>query len=48
MGIGHEDFSNMEVLDGDHGVEGLFDNRGRKAMRNLVHFLPFNECEGNP
>lgn len=28
IGIGNEDFTNMEILDGD---EGLHDSRGRKA-----------------
>lgn len=39
IGIGNEDFSNMTVLDGDNG---LVDNQGRKAVRDLVQFVPFN------
>ncbi|KRX08060.1 C2 domain [Pseudocohnilembus persalinus] len=45
VGIGNEDFGNMEVLDGD---QGLFDERGRKAQRDLVQFVPFNKFKGNP
>ena len=33
IGIGNEDFSNMETLDGDNG---LYDSHGRKAERDLV------------
>ena len=33
VGVGNEDFANMEILDGDNG---LFDSRGRKAERDLV------------
>lgn len=33
IGIGDADFTNMDILDGD---EGLYDNQGRKAERDLV------------
>jgi len=45
IGIGETDFSNMEVLDGD---DGLWDNNGNKAERDLVQFVPFNDFANNP
>jgi hypothetical protein len=35
----------MEILDGD---TGLFDEKGRKARRDLVQFVPYNKYSGNP
>ncbi len=40
VGIGKADFSNMNTLDGDNG---LFDSNGRKADRDIVQFVPFNQ-----
>jgi hypothetical protein len=45
VGIGNDDFDNMVVLDGD---DGLIDTDGRKAIRDLVQFVPFNEFKDNP
>eukprot|EP00828_Plagiopyla_frontata_P028001 TRINITY_DN3627_c0_g1_i9.p1 TRINITY_DN3627_c0_g1~~TRINITY_DN3627_c0_g1_i9.p1 ORF type:complete len:494 (-),score=38.94 TRINITY_DN3627_c0_g1_i9:542-2023(-) len=45
IGIGNADFSNMEILDGD---DGLWDSKGRKAQRDLVQFVPFNQFNGDP
>lgn len=45
VGIGNADFSNMNILDGDNG---LFDSKGRKAQRDIVQFVPFNQVSGNP
>lgn len=45
IGIGNADFGKMEYLDGD---DGLIDNAGRKAKRDLVQFVPFNKYKGNP
>lgn len=45
IGIGNADFGNMDILDGD---EGLWDDNGRKAQRDLVQFVPFNKYKGNP
>ena len=45
VGIGNADFGNMNVLDGDNG---LFDSKGRKAQRDIVQFVPFNQVAGNP
>lgn len=38
VGIGNADFTNMERLDGDNG---LYDEKGRKASRDIVQFVPF-------
>ena len=46
IGIGNGDFSKMNVLDAD--VVPLFDSTGRKADRDLVQFVPYNEFKGNP
>lgn len=39
VGVGSEDFAQMEELDCDKGV--LVDSQGRKASRDLVQFVPF-------
>ncbi|XP_038067403.1 copine-8-like isoform X2 [Patiria miniata] len=43
VGVGKEDFSNMEELDGD---EVRVSSRGRFAERDIVQFVPFREFEG--
>jgi hypothetical protein len=45
VGIGNADFSNMNILDGDNG---LYNNKGQKAERDIVQFVPFNEVQMNP
>lgn len=45
IGIGNANFDNMDILDGD---EGLWDASGRKAQRDLVQFVPFNQFAGDP
>ncbi len=44
VGIGSEDFTKMEILDGD---DGLFNSNGIKAPRDLVQFVPFRKFAGN-
>lgn len=44
VGVGNADFINMNILDGD---SGLFDSKGRKANRDIVQFVPFNQVSGN-
>lgn len=44
VGVGNADFTNMNILDGDNG---LFDSKGRKANRDIVQFVPFNQVSGN-
>lgn len=41
IGIGNADFSNMVILDADDNP--LVDTKGRKCVRDLVQFVPFNE-----
>jgi hypothetical protein len=45
VGIGNEDFSNMEILDGDE--KGLVDSNGRVWMRDIVQFVPFSQFKGD-
>ena len=45
IGIGNANFDNMDILDGD---DGLWDSSGRKAVRDLVQFVPFNKFAGDP
>ena len=45
VGVGTADFTNMQVLDGDGEV--LRDNRGQKAERDIVQFVPLNQFQGN-
>ena len=46
IGIGNGDFGNMDVLDADENP--LFDKNRRKADRDLVQFVPFNNFKDNP
>ena len=46
VGIGNGNFGNMDVLDADDNP--LYDQRGRKADRDLVQFVPFNNYKSNP
>ena len=45
IGIGNADFSNMEFLDADD--QPLVDDKGRKADRDLVQFVPYREFQNN-
>jgi hypothetical protein len=46
IGIGTGDFGNMDVLDADENP--LFDKNRRKADRDLVQFVPYNQFKNNP
>ena len=46
VGIGNGDFENMKLLDADD--DPLFDKYRRKADRDLVQFVPFNQFKDNP
>ena len=46
IGIGTGDFGKMDVLDADENP--LFDKNRRKADRDLVQFVPFNNFKDNP
>eukprot|EP00041_Stephanoeca_diplocostata_P031275 m.971104 g.971104 ORF g.971104 m.971104 type:complete len:571 (-) comp23926_c0_seq9:3608-5320(-) len=46
VGVGSADFSTMEMLDGDDG--NLVDPKGHRASRDIVQFVPFSACHGNP
>ena len=46
IGIGNGDFRNMNVLDADEYP--LYDRTGRKADRDLVQFVPYNQFKDNP
>ena len=41
VGVGNADFGAMEFLDGDGGV--LRDWNGKKAVRDIVQFVPFRD-----
>jgi hypothetical protein len=45
IGIGKNDFGNMDILDADENP--LVDRFGRKAARDLVQFVPFYKFENN-
>ena len=45
VGIGNEDFTNMENLDGDEN--SLTDSRGEKRKRDIVQFIQFNKFKKN-
>jgi hypothetical protein len=42
IGVGNENFSQMVQLDGD---DGLYNNQGVKAKRDLVQFVPFKKFQ---
>ena len=46
IGIGKADFTNMNVLDADENP--LINDKGVKAVRDLVQFVPFGKYESNP
>jgi len=46
IGIGTGDFGNMDILDADENP--LYDKNRRKADRDLVQFVPFNNFKDNP
>ena len=45
VGIGNADFQNMVELDSDDGL--LESKNGKRAIRDLVQFVPFAKFEGN-
>jgi hypothetical protein len=45
VGIGSSDFGNMQTLDGD---SGLYSSNGKKAVRDVVQFVPFRDVGMNP
>ncbi len=42
VGVGNEQFENMEILDGD--TEPLVASNGTKIARDIVQFVRFREC----
>ena len=46
IGIGDGDFEKMDILDADENP--LYDRNRRKADRDLVQFVPFNNFKNNP
>lgn len=44
VGVGRADFTNMNTLDGDNG---LYSSSGKKALRDIVQFVPFRDVGGN-
>ena len=45
VGVGNADFTKMDTLDGDKGLQ---DSKGKKAGRDFVQFVPFNKFGGDP
>ena len=45
IGIGDANFDSMENLDSD--IEPLKDSHGRKALRDIVQFVPFRQFSGD-
>ena len=46
VGIGNGNFGNMDILDADDNP--LYDTNRRKADRDLVQFVPFNDYKNDP
>lgn len=45
VGVGQEDFSQMDELDAD---DGLLKVRGKEAEADIVQFVPFRNFKGKP
>ena len=45
VGVGNAEFDSMEALDSDK--KALVDDTGRKAVRDIVQFVPFRQFGGN-
>merc|ERR1712216_770799 len=43
VGVGDETFDEMDVLDGD--AQGLVDENGRRAPRDIVQFVAFKDAK---
>ena len=46
VGVGKDDFANMDMLDADE--RPLVDSRGVKMDRDIVQFVPFRDCGNSP
>ena len=46
VGIGNGNFNSMDILDADENP--LYDRNRRKADRDLVQFVPFNQFKNDP
>lgn len=46
VGVGKDDFGNMDTLDADDTP--LVDSRGVKMDRDIVQFVPFRDCANSP
>ena len=46
VGIGNENFQNMQVLDAD--VTPLVDSEGNRMLRDIVQFVPFRDVGSSP
>lgn len=46
VGVGRDDFGNMDTLDADEVP--LIDSRGVKMDRDIVQFVPFRDCANSP
>ena len=46
VGVGNEDFSQMEMLDSDKSL--LKDSDGNTAVRDIVQFVPYRDFASNP
>jgi len=44
IGVGNEDFTKMEILDGD---KGLKNSQGKSAARDFVQFVPFRKFQND-
>jgi hypothetical protein len=46
IGVGNSDFSNMNELDAD--TNALIDSKGRRALRDIVQFVPYQTFSRDP
>ncbi|XP_026445081.1 protein BONZAI 3-like [Papaver somniferum] len=46
IGVGGNDFKDMEILDADNGIR-LQSSTGQLATRDIVQFVPMHEVQGN-
>ena len=46
IGIGNDHFEEMKTLDGNENP--LINSKGKKRLRDLVQFIPFNDYKNSP
>lgn len=46
VGLGDDEFKDMRILDDDNN--SMLDSKGRKQLRDIVQFVPYNKFKDSP